>query len=115
MRGKKKKSRLGDCYESAGSYLLDNPGNNLRLVHAEVAGQGPLEGTTFGHAFVMEGNEVIDMSNGRNIRMPFFLYSLLGRIQEIDNFHVYDENQAREKIIETGHWGPWDLKTRSGL
>lgn len=65
----------GDCYEAAAHYLLDhvlgigvtNPNHGLRLVHGEVAGQGPLEGKTFGHAWIEDGDTVIDTSNGKNL------------------------------------------------
>ena len=110
-----KRKATGDCFEAAGKYILDNPGSGLKLVHAEVMGQGPLEGVTFGHAFVLDGNNVIDVSNGRNIQMPAMIYYSLGQIDSLNNVFTYTEAQAREKILEFMHWGPWDLQTRSGL
>ena len=89
--------------------------SSLSLVHGEVAGQGPLEGVTFGHAWVLDGDTVIDPSNGRDIRMPKTIYYALGAIDRIDNLHVYTPEQARERMLRYGHFGPWDLKTRSGL
>ena len=87
----------GDCYEAAVNYLLDhtlgmgvqNPNHDLRLVHGEVAGQGPLEGKTLGHAWIEDGDTVIDQSNGRDVCMPKWMYYQLGRIDEIGNVHVY--------------------------
>lgn len=110
----------GDCYEAAAHYLMDhvlgmgvvNPNHNLRLVHGEVAGQGPLEGTTFGHAWVEDGDIVIDRSRGRDIRMPKFLYYQIGRIDELNNIHVYTPEEARAKLMETKVYGPWDLEGR---
>ena len=94
----KKNKSLGDCYEAAGKYIMSHPGENLTLVHAEVMGQGQLEGVTFGHAFVQdEHGNVIDVSNGRNIRMPAALYFALGSIHEINNFFAYDEKATLEK------------------
>lgn len=107
--------KLGDCYEAAGKYILAHPSDGLRLVHAEVMGQGSIAGTTFGHAFVLDGDTVIDTSNGRNIRLPSVIYFALGHINDIDNFFIYDENEMRSKIIKSQHWGPWDLVTESGL
>ena len=90
-------------------------GSEKILVHAEVMGQGEIEGITFGHAFVIEGGYVFDKSNGRNIVLPKELYYAAGEIDAIGNIHTYDYNQLQEKIIKFGHWGPWDLVTRSGL
>lgn len=111
---------VGDCYEAAVNYLMDhvlgmgvqNPNHDLRLVHGEVAGQGPLEGKTFGHAWIEDGDWVVDQSNGRDVRMPKFLYYQLGRIDELDNIHVYTPQEARAKLIETEIYGPWDLQGR---
>jgi len=112
--------QTGDCYEAAAHYLLDHvlgmgvkdPNYNLRLVHGEVAGQGPLEGKTFGHAWVEDGETVIDQSNGRNIRMPKVLYYALGGISELDNFHIYTPEEARAKLLKHQVYGPWDLQGR---
>lgn len=120
---RRKRPVTGDCYAAAGRYILDHSmmapsgteKSNLRLVHGEVAGQGPLEGVTFGHAWVLDGDTVIDQSNGRDIRMPKTIYYALGAIDRIDNLHVYTPEQARERMLRYGHFGPWDLKTRSGL
>lgn len=116
----------GDCYEAAGRYLLDHPTDNLVLVHAEVTGQGAVHGVKFGHAFILDGNDVIDVSNGRNIRMDKNVYFVLGQIGEFNpktmqmdtrkgNVHYYTYKEALEKMGKYEHWGPWDLKTSSGL
>ena len=109
----------GDCYEASGKYIMDEcmfgDDCNLLLVHGEVAGQGALEGFTYGHAWVLDGDLVIDRSNGRFLEMPKQLYYTLGQIDHIDNMHVYPWKEARKKILEFEHWGPWDLETGSGL
>lgn len=118
VRRTKKPVASGDCYEAAGKFMLDNSDSkSLVLVHAEVLGQGPLEGTTFGHGFVVDTGMdlVIDRSNGRNITMPRFIYYAIGQIDRIDNYHEYDLVEMKAQILKHGHWGPWDLKTRSGL
>ena len=107
----------GDCYEAAAKYIVDkvlafwakDPKPDLLLVHGEVAGQGPLEGRTLGHAWVEEGDTVIDVSNGRDIRMPKELYYAIGGIDEIGNTRVYTPEEARRKILEHKTYGPWDL------
>lgn len=109
----------GDCYEAAGRYLfercLSDPDCGILLVHGEVAGQGPLEGVTFGHAWVLGGDTVIDLSNGRNLSLPRAVYYALGSIDRLDNLHTYTWEEARKKMLRFRHFGPWDLKTRSGL
>jgi len=110
----------GDCYEAAGQYMMNecmlgNDNCGLILVHGEVAGQGQLEGITYGHAWVLDGSTVIDKSNGRNIQMPQIFYYTVGRISNIGNVHQYSWKAARTKILDYGHWGPWDLETDSGL
>ena len=90
-------------------------GCGLRLVHAEVAGQGPLAGVTFGHAWVLDGDTVIDRSNGRDVVMPRQLYYALGHVDEIANEYVYSWSETRDKLREFEHYGPWDLETATGL
>lgn len=107
----------GDCYEAAAKYIMDkvlafwveNPQHQLRLVHGEVRGQGPLEGQRLGHAWVEDGDTVIDVSNGRDLRMPKELYYAIGNIDDIGNTHVYTPEEARRKILQSKTWGPWDL------
>lgn len=118
-RRKTKPTARGDCYEAAGKFMMEScligPACNLTLVHGEVAGQGPLEGITYGHGWVLDGDTVIDRSNGRNLRIPKALYYVVGGIDHIGNLHTYTWEEARERILQYKHWGPWDLKTRSGL
>ena len=107
----------GDCYEAAGKYLMDEclfsgKGCALLLVHAEVTGQGQIQDLKHGHAFVLDGDTVIDKSNGRDVQMPKAAYYALGQIG--DNLHEYTYEEFRRKILEYEHWGPWDLKTETG-
>jgi hypothetical protein len=109
----------GDCYEAAGKFMMDecmfSDDCNLILVHGEVAGQGALEGMTFGHAWVLDGGTVVDKSNGRNMQLPQAIYYAIGQIDQIGNTHEYTWEQARKMITDNEHWGPWDLATESGL
>ena len=110
----------GDCYEAAARYMMSECqfGNNdcdLILVHGEVGGQGALEGLTYGHAWVLSRGLVIDKSNGRDLEMPQPIYYAIGQINYIDNTIEYTWEEARKKILEYKHWGPWDLETESGL
>jgi len=108
----------GDCYDANGELFVDmafgkGAGSGLRLVHGEVTGQGPLDGVKYGHCWIEDGNTVIDVSNGRNLRMPKKLYYALGRIG--DNVIRYTVEQFRKRVLKYKHWGPWDLKTATGL
>jgi len=129
---KRKNPKLGDCYEAAGKYILGlsrlymdgskvggeaADASGLVLIHAEVAGQGPMEGTTFGHGFVLdtETDHIIDRSNGRNLQLPKVVYFAIGGIEDIGNYFEYSPEEMMDNLIKFKHWGPWDLKTRSGL
>lgn len=112
---------LGNCYEAAAQFVMDKCmfGDDCpyTIVHAEVAGQGQLEGTNFGHAYVVDKNtgNVIDRSNGRNVVMPRAIYEMVGAIKQIGNYHEYTWKVARLKMVEHEHYGPWDLETSTGL
>jgi len=107
-------SRGGDCYTTAGRYVLDRAGDsNLRLVQGEVAGQGPLAGKRFGHSWVEDLSDkrmpiVIDRSNGRDITVPRVVYYGLGDVKKI---HRYTPKQVAAKVSKHGYWGQWDFKT----
>jgi hypothetical protein len=108
-------SRDGDCYQVAGRYVMDHglmgDDQNVFLVHGIVVGQGPISGLEYGHAWVEEGDECIDLSQGRNIRMPKVLYYALGNIDPSKQFR-YSPEEMRRKILDVGHWGPWDLQSK---
>ena len=114
----------GDCYEVAGNLMFDmaiqreeHPKFNIRkLVHAKVVGQGPIVGLEYGHAWIEEGDTVIDQSNGRDIKIPKAAYYALGQIQDKPGkLYRYDFKGFQKWVNKTGHYGPWELKTESGL
>jgi len=112
----------GDCFEAAGKFMMDEGivgrKKSLRLVHAEVTGQGAIQGVRFGHAWVEDGDTVIDKSNGRDVRMPKSIYYALGHVYDDrgdSNMHVYTPQEFRKMVMRYSHWGPWDLETSSGL
>lgn len=110
----------GDCYEAAGKYLMDHKEvEGIFLVHGEVEGQGPLAGIRFGHAWIEQGEECIEVSMGRFEVLPKFLYYALGQIHGHfppwePNIHRYTPEEAVKKILKYKHWGPWDLVTSTG-
>ena len=109
-KGIPKKCQLGDCYCIAGHYLMDNgiSNPNLVMVHGEVSGQGQISGIRYGHAWIEDGDMVIDNSNNRNLKIPKMIYYAIGNI-EADKTFRYNLEQMRRKVLDTGHWGPWDL------
>jgi len=94
----------GNCYQVAFDTLFSKPG--AKLVHGVVLGQGPLEGIEFTHAWVEDGDTVIDNTQpvGRN-EFPKVVYYLIGHI---DITREYTRAKAIENATRTGHYGPWD-------
>jgi len=121
-----KKNKGGNCYEVAAKYVLDSVfkgkqnkdiendkspienKENIFLVHGEVTGQKDISGIKYGHAWVEEGDMVLDMSNNRNIHLPKAVYYALGNITKTIR---HSPEETRNKILEYGHWGPWELQT----
>lgn len=98
----------GDCYEVSGRYVMDRHFMGLSnpvLVHGTVTGQGKIHGIEYDHAWVEEGDEALDMSCGRNIRMPKVVYYALGQIKDTK---TYTYEQMREMVNKYKHWGPWE-------
>ena len=94
----------GNCYQVAFDTLIENP--NAKLVHGVVTGQGPIEGIQYTHAWVEDGDEIIDNTLSPNLRrLPKQLYYALGNI---DITRKYTYKQALEQTIKTGHYGYWD-------
>ena len=120
-----KKQKIGDCYEVAGRMailgLSKAPNGEMFLgkpmvVHGEVEGQGNIKGLRYGHAWVEDDVYVYDFSNGKNLMLLKEVYYYLGKInQDKPKLYKYSFSQARQKMIETGDFGPWDLITESGL
>jgi predicted ABC-type ATPase len=118
----------GDCYKTAGDFVLDSKlfgetrTNKIKfvgephVVHAEVTGQGEISGLKYGHAWVEDDVLVYDYSNGRKLEIPRNLYYAVGKIKTTKpRYFKYTFEQARKKMLDSGHYGPWDLKTESGL
>lgn len=110
----------GDCFQAAGQLILGfrrmqgiEGVTNKVLAHGVVMGQGPVHGIRFSHAWI-EGIKdgmpfVIDISNGQLFVGPRALYYAIGEIEPNDVCH-YSEASAREKMLQTEHYGPWEGK-----
>lgn len=112
---------VGNCYEAAIDTLVrlcrSGCESDYRLVHAEIVGQGPIEGVRHGHAFVVDvvRGVVYDESNGRTLCWPLAVYAAVSRMAEANNSHEYTFAEAARKMLDTGVYGPWDLETSTGL
>ena len=98
----------GDCYQAGGRLIMSYFGKDAKLVHGMVSGQGQLEGVRFGHCWVEVGDKVLDHSNDREQELPKDIYYLLGRIDPKE-CHYYTPEEASKKMVDTGHFGPWDM------
>lgn len=119
----------GDCYYVAGKIAMNKSLPNLSkhkdfatfigtpyLVHSEVSGQGSLLGLRYGHAWIEDDVFVYDFSNNREIILPKTVYYKMGNIfMKKPKYYKYNFANAVKKMLETGHYGSWELKTESGL
>jgi hypothetical protein len=120
-------NRGGNCYEIAGKIAMSNPIDLQRmkvpefkgkpyLVHAQVIGQGEIEGIKYGHAWIEDDLFVYDFSNGRKIVFPKELYYILGGVEKRKpKYFKYTFEEAQKLMVKTGHYGSWELITESGL
>jgi hypothetical protein len=134
VRKARRRRDNGDCFEAAVRVLQllqrsPTHSGGCWLVHGEVAGQGRLEGVTFGHAWVEEELVVAapltlagtvrvlvhDHSCGRSVKMDRELYYAIGHIAKIANVWRYSWEEARDKLLAHKTFGPWDLVTHSRL
>lgn len=118
---KLKRGAAGNCFESAMKLMhrlcTTGTAERYRLIHAEIIGQGPIEGIAHSHAFVVDVIDDIayDESNGRSLQMDVGLYEAIARIATHSNVCVYTWDEAVENAFDHGHYGPWDLVTSTGL
>ena len=97
----------GNCYEAAARFVIGNARcPEIRLVHGEVTGQGPIAGIRYGHAWVEIGDAVIDPSNGRIVCARKDAYYAIGKIT--GGVALYSPAEARRLMLETLHYGPWE-------
>lgn len=98
-------NKHGDCFVQALNTFMKNP-RKYTLVHGVVTGQGPLEGIEYCHAWVIDGDYVIDntLPAGYN-KMPVSEYY---RIGDISLTHEYNASEVLEMLDKYGTYGPWD-------
>jgi len=106
------KKAKGDCYQSAGSYFMENyhesEDGSIILVHATVRGEGPLSDMAIGHAWIERiypgGIVVVDNSNDSDLTVPADLY----RRDRVIDEHRYSHSDLCKWTLLTEHWGPWE-------
>jgi len=105
----------GDCYKANADYLMklqftdEKKLDDYMLVHGLVTGQGKIQGVRYTHCWLENGNDVIDKSNGKELKLPKRIYYNFGKIKEKDLVR-YTPKQAFEQMVSTGVYGPWDKK-----
>ena len=103
----------GDCFPQAWRYFekhaYDDP--KLRLVHALVTGQGPIEGIIYSHAWCEDDTYVYDMTQKSGYQqIPKVLYHYMARIHAL---YSYDIDQFHKKTLEYKTYGPWESELLS--
>ena len=94
----------GDCFQIAYRYFTNK--RSGKLVHGLVMGQGALDGIRYVHAWVEDGNTVIDKTLPQRFqKMSKREYYKMGKIT---NTFSYDQKEVLDKVIETGVYGPWE-------
>ena len=122
----------GHCFENTGRYMMNHNEPDLVLVHGYMMGQGPIEGVRFAHSWLERknseaiggdlsrlakkdqdilGRTAIDMTTDERVadpvEMPAVLYRSVGQA-EVQ--HEYTHEEVLKKMVETGHFGPWDME-----
>ena len=61
--------------------------------------------------WIEKGGGVLDFSNGKAIATTKRRYYELGEIP-VKGYktYTYTPTEAAKKMVDTGHWGPWDSK-----
>ena len=98
-------NKNGDCFVVALNKAIEQP-KRYKLVHGVVTGQGVLEGIQYCHAWVEDGDTVIDMTLSPAMqRLPKIAYYGIGNIKITRS---YNYRQILENVCEYETYGPWD-------
>jgi len=100
-------NKNGDCYVVAYRYIMSHP--KVTLVHGLVHGQGALEGIVYNHAWIEDGNKIIDLTLPKKIQKSLSkdIYYAIGNIKVT---FKYTYKEVIEKSQEFGTYGPWEKK-----
>ena len=104
----------GNCYEAALKKLMDlyMKGNTTaKVVHADITPRlGPLTGTTYGHAWVEDGDKVIDCSNNHTADIDEITggrKDVYYGITDPKNIKIYNFQQLGKMVTKHHTYGPY--------
>ena len=115
----------GDCFRVAVERMkahFEAGSANVRLVHARILGQGPIDGVRHWHAWVEFDQELPfpgierpvvsrraeDRSNGKRVNMPVDLFR---RIADPEQVREYDFDAMVDQLAAHMQYGPWPDST----
>lgn len=107
----------GNCYQNAAEHVVNSNNKNLRLVHGrprltkdalDSKGNVIPRGSRFGHAWVEDGDTVIDPSQNpkKPVTMPKDRYYAIGNIDPAHN-RSFDRAAMYKQMVKHRHYGPW--------
>ena len=117
----------GDCYEANGMIFRDNTSPTARLVHATITPRmGKMAGRTYGHAWIEDGNKLIDHTTGSSIMDLISGFddvpekfagkvsskSVFYGMADPKNIKKYDTKTFSDMVRKHKHWGPWSSVER---
>jgi hypothetical protein len=118
------KNKGGDCFTDSYNYMYMNGvikgQRHLQLVHALIRPiMGSLEGVEFGHAWIEDGDKVIDTARENQVidRQTFYMLGGLinlptsrdsGTSIKEDKIKRYSVEDAEKLASEHQMYGPWD-------
>ncbi|MCK9435040.1 MAG: hypothetical protein M0R32_09550 [Candidatus Cloacimonetes bacterium] len=100
----------GDCFVVSGRYVSSEgiKNQNLTLVHALIRPRmGRLAGVEYWHAWVEDGNKVIDLSEGKTGEKSEFPKDFYYALADPQQIHRYSYEETLERTLAEKNWGPW--------
>lgn len=101
----------GDCFFVSGQYVSSEgiSNRNLTLVHALIRPRmGKMAGVVYWHAWVEDGNTVIDLSEGKQGEKARFDKTFYYAVADPQEIRKYTFKEVLEKTLSEHNWGPWD-------
>ena len=100
----------GTCFVDAYEFLSKNVNPKYKLVYGLVTGQGIIEGIRYNHAWIEEGNTVIDTAmkaqGASTYKFPKELYYAIGQVEDKTTFS-YTHKEMIKNMLDTENYGPW--------
>lgn len=107
----------GNCFDQNGNYFMSHAEEGWSLVHGIVINsldQEPMNHCWIEVEFEQENSggqkwpqhDVIDKSNGNDVRMAQPIYYHFGKVQDTVK---YNKEEYLAKLMDIKTWGPWDI------